>query len=121
MKDALIAIFQNPFSGVGAGAWTYKQSIYQTSPYSIRYIHNGLLQIALDSGIVALTLFMIAIVLFYKDVLSRVIRGAESFDITVFLIVSLTLLHSILDVDLSFPAVFNVLAGCLAIITQNKS
>lgn len=50
--DALTILGDNPL-GIGRGGYLYLQSIYQTGIYTVLYVHNDYLQMALDGGIVA--------------------------------------------------------------------
>ncbi len=59
--DALPLILKNPF-GTGYLGWYYLQQSVQTGLYSVRYVHNDFLQLALDVGWIPALLFIAAAV-----------------------------------------------------------
>lgn len=61
-KDGLRQICSHPF-GLGYMGYFYAQPSFQTGVYTVRYIHNDFLQMALDAGIAALILWVIALVI----------------------------------------------------------
>lgn len=54
-RDALSQIVAHPF-GMGYMGYYYAQPSFQTAVYTVRYVHNDLLQIALDAGMLAAVL-----------------------------------------------------------------
>lgn len=59
-KDGLRQISSHPF-GLGYMGYFYAQPSFQTGVYTVRYIHNDFLQLALDAGIAASILWVIAL------------------------------------------------------------
>ena len=119
MRDACRAIAGHPFLGIGPGMWAYRQGMYQSVFYQVPYIHNGVLQFALDAGIPTVLLFLCAVG-WYAVRMIQIWRKKTGcmLDKVCFCIVLLIVVHSLLDVDLSFPAVFAMLAGCLALAPE---
>lgn len=95
-RDALPLVVSHPL-GMGYLGYYYMQQSIQTGLYSVRYVHNDLLQILLDTGWIPFLLFVIAIgkSLFYKE------RTASEKIILIALV-----LHSCFDFDLQFVAMF---------------
>ena len=91
-KDALKMIKENPF-GYGYEGWYYKQSEIQTGVYDTKYVHNSILQVLLDVGIIpTISLIILLVSTFFskkQNCFSRIIM---------LLIIG----HSIIDVDLEY-------------------
>ena len=99
-KDALPLIFKNPF-GLGFMGYYYIQQTIQTGVYSVMYIHNDFLQLALDIGILPLMLFVFTI---FKSIFSKGIPFVNR-------IILLTItLHSCFDFNLQFVSMFFLLS-----------
>ena len=58
--DALHVLKTNLF-GLGLGDWQLEQTLFQSAPYYVKYIHSGYFNIALDCGIGGLLCFAAAI------------------------------------------------------------
>lgn len=99
-KDALPVMIKNPF-GYGYLGYFYSQTAFQTGIYSVKYVHNDILQFCLDIGWIPAAVFVAAIVrtLFAKGV-GSITR----------IILSVMFLHCLFDFDLQFVAVFMLLA-----------
>ncbi len=98
-KDAIPVILSHPF-GLGYMGYSYIQSSIQTGIYSAVYIHNDLLQICLDVGIIPFIIFTIAII--------KNIANKQKFDIKKQILLTL-LLHFVIDFDLQFLVIFIIL------------
>lgn len=98
-RDALPVILKHPF-GVGYSGYYFMQPSFQTGLYSVRFIHNDILQFALDVGWLPCAFFVFA---WMKKIFGR---GAP-FPARV--ILSVFFLHVLFDFDLQFVAVFMLL------------
>lgn len=98
-RDALPVIMQHPF-GTGYMGHYYLQQSIQTGIYSVRYIHNDFMQIALDIGLIPCILFIAAIV---KSFFSKNIESYKK------VILAVICLHACFDFDLQFISVFCLL------------
>lgn len=107
-RDALKIIKVYPLSGAGAEGWKTLYHRYRSEPYATEEIHNGFLQVAVDTGIPGFLIYTAIWVVtlhsayrllknFRKDPQWPLIWGVM---VTLFAI----LLHSSFDFDLSFPA-----------------
>lgn len=90
--DALEMIKENPF-GYGYEGWYYKQAEIQTGVYDTKYVHNSLLQVLLDVGIIP-TIFLVILLAstFFgkkQNYFSRIIM---------FLLIA----HSMIDIDFEY-------------------
>lgn len=95
-QDALPLVHSHPF-GLGYMGHYYMQQSIQTGLYSILYIHNDFLQILLDVGWIPFVIVAAAIV---KSFMSKKVKMNEK------LILAVIVLHSCLDFNLQFIAVF---------------
>lgn len=94
--DALPLILNNPF-GTGYLGFYYLQQSIQTGLYSVRYVHNDILQIMLDIGWIPAVMLIAAVAhSFFKKGTSLQKR----------LILLVMTAHCMFDFDLQFIAVF---------------
>ena len=98
-KDALRMAAQNIF-GHGYMAWWYMQEGMQTGAYDAQFVHNGLLQIVVDAGVIPALLIVATFIMgfFDKKVVAR--------DRVLMLII---LGHSLIDFNMEFLAITLVL------------
>ncbi len=73
-RDAMPMLLDYPL-GMGTGGYASLAGSYATGVYQVRYVHNDILQIALDWGLPALALFLTAGVLSFKRSMLA-LRGA---------------------------------------------
>ena len=98
-KDALPVIIKHPF-GLGYLGYYFAQGTFQTGVYSVRWIHNDLLQFLLDIGWIPAVICLLAI---WRTFRSRNIPPWQK-------IVMLTLLaHAFCDFDLQYVSMFLIL------------
>ena len=103
-SDAMPYIAKHPF-GVGYLGYSFVQTGFQTGIYNVRFIHNDILQTALDVGWVPAILFSVAAV-------RAIVRKGRAFPDRV--IAAVILAHSLFDFDLQFPAVAFILLFYMA-------
>lgn len=94
-EDALPMIIRNPL-GLGYMGYFYLQQELQTGVYSVRYVHNELLQCVLDFGILP------AVMMTYLFLQTILERGTARWKKE---IIILTALHCLVDFDLQFLAI----------------
>ncbi|MBE6562329.1 MAG: O-antigen ligase family protein [Ruminococcaceae bacterium] len=95
-KDALPIILEHPF-GTGYLGYYYLQQEFQTGLYSVRYVHNDILQLALDVGIIPALLFVASII---RSIFSKNTSGTLRIILLVFTA------HALFDFDLQFIGMF---------------
>lgn len=98
-KDAFTVICSNVF-GHGYMAWWYMQKGFQTGVYDTQFVHNGLLQVALDAGVIAALLIVVTFVIGFFD------KKVKAIDRVLMLII---LGHSLMDFNMEFLAITLVL------------
>ena len=98
-KDGLRQILLHPF-GLGYLGYYFLEPAIQTGVYSVRYIHNDFLQMALDIGIIP-TLFFLYVV--GKNIFGK----GQSFENR--LITAVMALHFLVDFDLEFTSMWFLL------------
>lgn len=98
-SDSLGLIVKNPM-GIGYMGFYYLQPQIQTGVYSIRFVHNEFLQMAMDAGILAALAF---IVVCFRSLFSKGNSGLQK------LILSVILVHSLFDFNLQFVSIFLIL------------
>ena len=109
-KDGLSELLKHPF-GLGYLGYYYREPVIQKAFYSVRFIHNDFLQIALDTGILSGIVFTIAFI-------GAIIRKELSF--TKKLTLTVMLLHFFMDFDLEFTAMWYLLL-LVAAVPQEKT
>ena len=102
MKDALELLKINPLFGCGPGSWRVMQFGVQSKQYYVAYLHNGILQLAVENGLLFAALF-VGLVAF------AAYRFYRKKDYELFAVILLIILHSLLDFDLSFGSILIVL------------
>lgn len=96
MSDALPLLIKYPF-GMGYFGYHYIQGSIQTGVYNVSYVHNDIMQIALDVGIIPAILFFSAIVAFFFK---------KNISFTDKLILAVFTLHNMFDFNLQFIGMF---------------
>lgn len=94
-KDALRMISDNIF-GYGHMAWWYMQEGFQTGAYDAQYVHNGLLQVALDAGVIPAILIVI---IFIKGFFEKNRSARDK------VLMVIILGHALIDFDMEFLAI----------------
>ena len=101
-KDALPVIGNHPF-GLGYLGYYMSHGSFQTGLYSVRWVHNELLQMLLDIGWIPTVIAIVAVV---KAVVAKQPAVRK--------VVLLTLLaHCMMDFDLEYIAMYFILLVCL--------
>lgn len=98
-KDALLLLKQNVF-GYGYMGYSYIYPTVQTANYSVKFVHNDFLQIALDYGIIPMILFMASII---YSIFSKKTNKTNK------IILIIMFLHMLIDFDLQFMIMFYLL------------
>lgn len=98
-KDAVPVIIKHPV-GLGYLGYFYTQTTFQTGVYSVKYLHNDILQLCLDIGWIPAIGLIVAI---FRSVFLKGIGITER------IILSVMFLHCLFDFDLQFTAIFMLL------------
>lgn len=109
-KDGIFTAIKHPL-GLGYLGYYFIEPQIQTGIYSIRFIHNDLLQIILDVGILPGFLFIWIII---KSFLSKNINSLNR------QMIIAIILHSMLDFSLQYKSIFFILILCLDFYSGKK-
>lgn len=93
--DALGLLLKHPF-GMGHMGYYYMENEIQTGMYSVQYVHNDLLQIGLDLGLIPMLLYVAAVV--YCLAGKQIPHDKK-------LILLVVFLHGLLDFDLAYSVI----------------
>lgn len=102
-QDALPVILDNPF-GLGYMGYYFGQPQFQTGNYVTKFIHNDILQCALDNGILAA---IVVICLFLRYIFNNKRAMREKG------ILILLLLHGMFDLDMQFQVLPCIALMCM--------
>ena len=102
MKDSVKLIQNNPLFGCGFGSWRVLQYKVQTEQYNVTFLHNGILQMIVENGIVFTVTFL-------SMISYAVINAIKNKKYHLVVIVLTVLIHSLIDCDLSFGVILIVL------------
>ena len=94
-RDALPVILKHPF-GLGYMGYSWLQGSFQTGVYSVRHVHNELLQLLLDVGWIPAVLFVWAFLRAFRAPGNPLLRR---------MLLIITGLHCLLDFDTQFVAI----------------
>ncbi|MBK1813873.1 O-antigen ligase family protein [Clostridium sp. YIM B02505] len=111
--DGLEILKKNIF-GIGAGQYNKLQFIYQSANYDTKYVHNGFIQIGLDYGILALSVFVIT--LLYTIYIQIKKRKSNQW----LIIMTMIVIHSMFDFSLSFMLIGIILIMSIAFLQDKK-
>lgn len=109
-EDSINSIINHPI-GNGINMFQYKSYNDATAFYDVKYIHNSLLQVAYDAGIINLLIF-ISVILIGLVKLFRSKNNYKNYLILAYLTI---LIHSLLDFDLSFST-FPIILTMLVVL-----
>ena len=103
MKDGLKIFKDYPLFGAGGGAWKNLYRKYQSYPYNTTEVHNFYVQYAIEVGILGVVVLSVVLI----QLIIGFIKGikAKSSYLPVYCAVMLLLIHSVIDFNLSLPAV----------------
>ena len=102
MGDALFLLGSTPLFGIGPDGWMSAYPAIQSAQYVAASVHNGYLQIALDTGLIGLAFFVAFLAMgFYAAIKER--------DVASIIAAGLICVHSFFDFDLSFAAILMLL------------
>lgn len=102
-KDAVPVILRHPF-GLGYLGYYVSQGSFQTGIYSVRWVHNDVLQLLLDVGWIPVVLAAVAVV---KALLSKHSNVMQR------VVILILVVHCMADFDLEFVFMYFVFLLCL--------
>ena len=102
-QDALPQILRHPL-GLGYMGYYYLQPQFQTGNYVVRFVHNDILQMGLDAGILPMAALT---ALFAAGIFRKRCPAARR------LVLVILFLHSLFDLDLQYMSMFCLMLMCM--------
>jgi O-antigen ligase len=103
-EDTMKAIKSKPL-GYGINTFSKYEYYLQSAYYDVKYVHNSVLQIAFDIGVLGIAPFLL-LLLYGVIKCSKKIVDKQPIEILNLLIFVIIFIHSILDFDFSFASIF---------------
>ncbi|WML33090.1 O-antigen ligase family protein [Clostridium sp. OS1-26] len=116
-EDCFQSIIKNPL-GSGINSFVYKQYKNQSAFYDIKYIHNSLLQVCYDMGILGLAAFMFIFIYGVYMILKSEKDRLKVLKLAMFLTIYF---HSLLDFDFSFTSIFIIVVMIMSFLDKRSS
>ena len=118
-QDALNVILKHPF-GIGVHNWESIQYGVQTADYSVKYVHNGFIQLLLDGGIVAFAGLVLLIVYGYIGLIKKYLEKKKVLYLYLITILTFIVAHSFVDINFAYGAVWFILGLILSFSRTEK-
>jgi hypothetical protein len=116
-EDCFQSIIKNPL-GSGINSFVYKQYKDQSAFYDIKYIHNSLLQVCYDLGILVLADFIFIFIYGVYIILKLKKDRLKVLKLAMFLTIYF---HSLLDFDFSFTSIFIIVIMIMSFSDKRNS
>lgn len=114
-KDAVKMIIAQPLLGYGGGGWDGAYKLFRSYGYYTKEIHNNILQIAVEIGLVGMISYVTGLILVFFYVVRN--RSTKAWTLS---IAALALfLHGVIDFDFSLPA-YSLFFWVLLALINNK-
>lgn len=114
-EDAISAIRENAL-GLGINNYEFSHYKYATAFYDIKYLHNSILQVAYDIGVIGSIFYILIFILSNYLLIKSNIKYKNNY----LFIVNAILLHSMMDFDNVFSITTIMISFCVSIIDYNK-
>lgn len=117
--DALKVIISNPF-GIGIDNWQNIQYEVQSAVYSVKYVHNGFLNLGLDGGWIAL---FGVVYLTFKSFFAIIIKYKKTKNVLyIYLLAALVLVavHGFVDIDFAYGSIWLAMGIVLCFINDGE-
>ena len=118
-QDALKVIIKHPF-GIGVYNWESIQYGVQTADYSVKYVHNGFIQLLLDGGIPAFAGLIVLIVYGYIGLIKKYIEKKNELYLCMITILTFIVVHSFVDINFAYGIVWFVVGLILSLSRTEK-
>ena len=118
-QDALKVILKHPF-GIGVHNWESIQYRVQTADYSVKYVHNGFIQLLLDGGILAFAGLIVLIVYGYIGLIKKYIEKKSELYLCMITILTFIIVHSFVDINFAYGIVWFVIGLILSLSRTEK-
>ena len=118
-QDALKVIMRHPF-GMGVHNWESIQYGVQTADYSVKYVHNGYIQLLLDGGILAFSGLVLLIVYGYIGLIKKYKEKQNELHLCMVTILTFIVTHSFVDINYAYGIVWFLLGLILSLSRTEK-
>ena len=119
-QDALKVILKHPF-GIGVHNWESIQYGIQTADYSVKYVHNGFIQLLLDGGVLAFAGLVVLIVYGYIGLIKKYIEKKSELYLCMITILTFIVVHSFVDINFAYGIVWFVIGLILSLSRTEKA
>lgn len=122
-EDGLKMVKERPFTGWGGGGWTEAYSVFQSYGYTVRQTHSYFLHLAIETGLLGLSLAISIWGLFLVKAYKIYRKSKENAELqalaatligSVFAIIS----HAVFDFDLSLSALTMTMLSLMACLVS---
>ena len=123
MKDGLKLSYQNLMFGIGGDGWKYREREAQSYNYYANEPHSYLIEILLEFGIIgfiAIIGILVEIFINFKNKFEKSETEEKEFNKTIFCVLLLIILHSIIDFDMSFLIIQITVFLLLGLLTPEQ-
>lgn len=117
--DALNVIIRHPL-GIGVHNWESIQYEVQTADYSVKYVHNGFIQLLLDGGILAFAGLALLIVYGYIGLIREYAEKKNELYLCLIAILTFIVAHSFVDINFAYGIVWFLLGLILSLSKTEK-
>ena len=119
-QDAAALAAQHPF-GIGVYGWENAQYLCQSAVYSVKYVHNSLLQLALDGGFIAAAGYLAYVIYGTVGVIKRYRQDRNPYWLLVLFLIIVLFLHALFDFDHAYGGYLLTLGVCVGVAFDTKA
>jgi tetratricopeptide (TPR) repeat protein len=106
-EDALLISKKSPIIGLGGETWASIYKSYQQFPYISNKVHNGYLEMLVDTGLIGFVSFISIFLYFYWQIFKKYKQNEENtLQIAVIISSSAIIIHSYVDFNFSYSFVW---------------
>ena len=117
--DALKVIIRHPF-GIGVHNWESIQYGVQSADYSVKYVHNGFIQLLLDGGILAFAGLVVLVIYGYIGLIKKYTEKKNILYLCLTAILTFIVTHSFVDINFAYGIVWYMIGLILSFSRTEK-
>ena len=118
-QDALKVIIKHPF-GTGVHNWESIQYGVQSADYSVKYVHNGFIQLLLDGGILAFAGLVLLVIYGYIGLIKKYTEKKSELYLCMITVLIFIVAHSFVDINFAYGIVWFLLGLILSLSRTEK-
>jgi len=119
IEDALKIVKDNLLFGTGGGGWNAEYRAYRSYLYFTSEVHNHYLQVLVENGILGFVAYLGLWFLLISNLWRKHVTEKSDSNILLIIITLGLMLHSFIDFDLTFPAVYFLFWLLIAVSLNN--